>query len=322
MVGGCKKSSSTGPDTDIPTYPVTAKVLDPQGYPLGGATLTLLNPPFEDPKFTSLTDSTGKATIQSPAGQQTLLAKFGTVFEGTLNVTVAASSTPTIVTTPIQVHQNTSLGKVLVVLASAEQLEDVLHAIGYTTFDSISVEALRDSADTDSTKLLQYLKQYKLIFSDCNGGDEYQYPLLARTYGRYVTDGGKIYGGHYNYYILQYIWPPYFKQRDYQGDVSTDTLKIVDNNLQKAVGTYLDWTKSEDSRHLSDYQKFSDLPPAPISHTYGVIKGTSPEVGVIVECYPNPNPNGGKYLWTDYHNQDILNNTKLLKIVTYFLNGM
>lgn len=320
---GCKKDeTSTAPESSVPTYPVSATILNPQGYAQGGATLTLANPPYADPKFSALSDSTGKATIQSPAGQQTLLAKFGTVFQATLSVNVAATQTPTVVATPLKLQQNTSLGKTLIVKASAEQLEDVLRVLGYTTFDSITVSAIRDSARVDSTKLLNWLKQYKLVFSDCNGGDENSYPVLARVYGRFVAGGGKIYGGHYNYYNLRNIWPPYFTKYDYQGSASKDTMKIVDPNLLSVVGMYLDWTKSGDSRHLTDYEKFSDLPPSPVSYVYGVIKGTSPAVGVVVECYPYPNPNGGKYLWTDYHNQDIKAIPNLRKIVEYFMLNM
>ena len=326
---GCKKDESpTGPDKNAPTYPVTATITNPQGYPQGGATLTLQSPPYVDPKFSAITDSMGKATIQSPAGQQVLLARFGTVFQATMTVTVLADTTATVISTPLHLQQNTSLGKTLVVNADAEQLEDVLRAIGYTTFDSISIYAIRDSSGIpgtgigDSTRLLNWLKQYKLIFSDCNGGDEYAYPLLARIYGRYVASGGKIYGGHYNYYNLEVIWPPYFTQYDNQGSEYTDTMKIVDATLQGVVGTYLDWTQSGDSRHLSGYEKFTDLPPSPSSYVYGVIKNTSPAIGVIVECHPNPNPNGGKYLWTDYHNQDIKDLPNLRKIVEYFLLNM
>ena len=320
---GCTSdSTSTGPGSTGPTYKVTATVVNPQGFPQGGATLTLLSPPSDDPKFTAITDSLGKGSIQSPAGEQTLLAKIGTVFQATLKVTVAASDTPTVVTTPLHLVQNTSLGKILIVQASAEQLEDVLRVLGYSTYDSISVNAIRDSAATDSTKLLNWLKQYKLVFSDCNGGDEYGYPVLARVYGRFVASGGKVYGGHYNYYNLQYIWPPYFTKYDNQGSTATDTMKILDVNLQNVVGVYLDWTNSGDSRHLSAYEKFSDLPPSPASYVFGVIKSTSPAVGVIVECHPNPNPNGGKYLWTNYHNQDIKTLAALRKIIEYFMLNM
>ena len=325
---GCSKDETTvtGPNTDpnAPTYPVTATIYNPQGYPQGGATLTLQNPPSTDPKFSALTDSLGKATIQSPSGPQVLLAKFGTVFQATLNVTVAATTTPTVITTPLKLQQNTSLGKTLIVTADAEQLEAVLRILGYTTYDSTSVYDMRTRASADSTGLLTWLKQYKLVFSNCNGGDEDSYPVLARVYGRYVASGGKIYGGHYNYMNLEVVWPPYFAEndQDYQGNTYADSMQVVDANLRNVVGLYLDWTQSGDSRHLSGYEKWTSAHTPPNSYTYGIIKGTNPAVSVVVECHPNPNPNGGKYLWTNYHNQDIKSIPKLRKIIEYFMLNM
>jgi hypothetical protein len=318
---GCKKDdTTTTPTTGYtgPVYPVTATVLNPQGQPQGGAVLTLQSPPAVDPRFSAYTDTAGKATIQSPAGPQVLLAKMGTVFQATINVTVAASSTPTNAGT-MQLQQNTSLGKVLVVKASAEQLEDVLRAIGFTTFDSSYIDALRDSANTDSTKLLTYLRQYALIFSDCHGGTEggSNYAALSRTYGRYVQGGGKMYGGHYNYYHLQRIWLPYYETYDGQSNPTRDSLKIIDLSLSGWVGfSIANWDSSTDSRHLSGYEHFTDLPPG--SKVYATIYWTSPQIGVIVENYGGT----GKYLWTDYHNQDIKNVVHLRKIVQYFLLNM
>ena len=122
-----------------------------------------------------------------------------------------------------------------------------------------------------------------------------------------------MYGGHYNYYHLQRIWPSYYTTRDYQ--TSTDTMQIVDAGLQSVVGTLLDFTNTSDSRHLA-YERFSNLPTN--SKVYGVIYRTSPAVGVIVENYVGT----GKYLWTNYHNQDIKDDPKLVKIVWYFLLKM
>ncbi len=123
---------------------------------------------------------------------------------------------------------------------------------------------------------------------------------------------------------LEVIWPPYFAEidKDNQGSTNTDTMKIVDATLQGVVGTYLDWTHSGDSRHLSGYEKWTNLHIPSTSYTYGVIKNTSPAVSVIVECHPNPNPNGGKYLWTNYHNQDIKTLPALRKIIEYFMLNM
>lgn len=242
----------------------------------------------------------------------------GTVFQATISVTVAASSTPTNAGT-MQLQQNTQLGKVLVVKAGCETLEDVLRVIGFSVFDSSYIDALRDSANTDSTKLLTYLKQYALIFSDCHCGSEggSEYAVLSRTYGRYVAAGGKIYGGHYNYYHLQRVWPPYYTHGDYQSPTVMDSIKILDPTLAGWVSfTVASWDSSTDSRRLSGYEKFTDLPPG--SKVYATIFYTSPQIAVIVENYTG----GGKYLWTDYHNQDIKNVVHLRKIVQYFLLNM
>ena len=318
LVAGCKKDSTTNPVPTVPVYNVTATVHNPQGQPQGGATLLLVNPPPQPGKFSALTDSTGQATITAPAGAQTIMAKMGSVFQASVNINVSATA-PNVIAAPLQLQQNTAL-KVLVVDVggSPERLEEVLHVIGYGTFDSLSLSAVRDSASTDSTRLLNFLKQYTLVFSDCNGGDEYGFPVLARTYGRYVAGGGKIYGGHYNYYNLQYIWPPYFTvadtQRAYLSNYSTDSLQVVDAALAGTVGTLLSWASSIDSRYLSGYERWKNLPPG--SKTYAVIYHTT--CGVIVENYIGT----GKYLWTDYHNQDISSDPNLVKIVQFFLLNM
>lgn len=316
-ISGCKKDSSTNPDVPkVPTYPVSVTVLNPQGTPQGGVDVVLLDKPYEDPGFKSVTDVNGQATIQSPAGTHTIVAQIG-VFQSTVQVNVQASSTPT-VAGQMKLAQVLSLGKILIVQASAEQLEDVLHIIGYNTFDSVYVSTLVDSSNTgDTTALLNYLKQYSIIFSDCDGGSEYDYKALARVYGRYVTAGGKIYGGHYNYYHLQTIWNGFYVKPDYQGSTSTDTLLVTDIGLSSSVGaTVLSWKNGTDGRKLSGYEKFSDTPVS--SKIYGVIKNTSPAVPVIVENYVGT----GKYIWTDYHNQDIKGDNQLIKLVQYFLYHM
>ncbi len=315
----CKKSD-TGVNPNANLYPVTATILNPAGTPQGGATLKLKGKADDDPVFAAITDSTGKATIKAPAGQQTLVAKMGSVFQTEFNVSVQASQNGTVVTQPVKLQQNTAL-KVLVVQASAEQLEDVLRdpIIGFTVFDSISVHALNDSVAADSTRALNFLKQYTLVFSDCDGGSEYSYAPLARVYGRYINGGGKIYGGHYNFYHLQKIFLPYYTHQDYQSP-SVDSINIVDSKLSGYLGfTVAKWVSS-DSRNLSGYEKFSNLPSG--AKVYAVIRGTSPSVAVIVE-----NDLGlGKYLWTDFHNQDVINATqrdpRLVKIVQYFLYSL
>ena len=312
---GCKKDEGpTGTATpNIPTYPVSAVVLNPQGQPQGGALLTLKNPPYASTIFSTFTDTAGKGTIQSPAGAQTIVAKIGSAFQAEIPVNVAANPQGTNAGT-IRLVQNTAV-KILVVRASAEQLEDVLHIIGFSTFDSTYIIAMRDSANADSTRFLNFLKQYTLIYSDCHAGSEggSSYALLSRVYGRFVQGGGKMYGGHYNYYHLQRIWIPYYTQFDNQGTPSQDTISIVDPSLQGFIGFSLAKWNSTDSRNLSGYEKFSNLSVG--SKVYGVIYKTNPPVGVIVENYVGT----GKYLWTDYHNQDIKNDPKLVKIVQYFL---
>jgi hypothetical protein len=317
-VVGCKKDDETSPAiTDPASYPVSATILNPQGQPQGGALLTMKNPPSANPKYSAYTNALGQATIQSPAGTQILVAKIGSAFLTEFSVNVAASASGTNAGT-VTLVQNTAI-KVLVVKASAEQLEAVLHVIGFNTFDSTTINAMVDSANVDSTRFLNWLKQYTLVFSDCHGGSEggSSYALLSRVYGRYVSGGGKMYGGHYNYYHLQRVWPTFYDDEDNQGNPSTDTLQIIDQSLSGFMGfTVASWDSSSDSRHLSGYEKFSDLPTG--SKVYGVIYRTSPSVGVIVENYIGT----GKYLWTDYHNQDIKNVASLVKLVQYFLLNM
>lgn len=317
---GCKDERTvTGPNSSVPTYSVTITVLNPSGVAQGGVILTLQNPPYTSSIFTTVTDSLGRGTIQVPAGNQTIIATMGTVFQVTINVTV--TSTPVVISTPIKLVQNTTTQKVLVVKAYAEQLENVLRTIGYTKFDSTTIETLRDRANTDSTGLLTYLRQYSLIFSDCDGNYEggSEFAALSRTYGRYISQGGKMYGGHYNYYHLGRIWSGYYSDnnKDSQYELYGDSLQVIDQNLRAALGfSIASWRTSIDSRRLSGYEKWSTYPTN--AKVYGVIYRTSPSVGVIVENYIG----SGKYLWTDYHNQDIKDDPKLVKIVQYFLLSM
>ena len=315
---GCNKDDRTvtGPSSSVPTYSVTVTVLGPSGVPQGGATVTLQNPPYVSTIFSGITNSYGIATIQAPAGYQTIIATMGSVFQVTVNVTVAASSTPTVISTPITLVQNTTLGKTLVIYAGCETIETVLAnpIIGYTTFDHTTIDSMRIKVNLDSTALLNYLKQYAIVFSDCNCGDETGYPKLARLYGRYVQQGGKIYGGHYNYMNLQYIFYPNYQTSIYG---SGSQLKIVNTTLSTAVGyTVINWPSSW-------YSQFSDIPTSN-STVYAVISGSaatassSQGIPIIVENRLGT----GKYVWTTYHNQDILSDTNLVKIVRYFLYNM
>lgn len=315
-LSSCKKSP-TG--SNEPLYPVSATVLNPAGNPQGGAILKLAGKADDDPTFAAVTDSTGSATIKAPAGQQTLIAKMGSIFQSTINVNVQASSAGTNAGT-VKLAQNTAL-KVLVVQASAEQLEDVLRdpIIAFSTFDSITVYDLNDSVAADSNRALAFLQKYTLIFSDCDGGSEYSYVPLSHVYSRYIKAGGKIYGGHYNYYHLERIFSPYFSNEDVQSP-AVDSIYVIDSKLSSYLGFSVAMWQSADSRNLSGYEKFSDLPPT--SKVYAVIRGTSPAVGVIVLNYLGT----GEYLWTDYHNQDVINadprDPRLVKIVQYFLYSL
>jgi len=323
MIAGCDKSS-TGPSSNVATYPVTATVLGPSGLPQGGATLSLVNPPNQTGTFSTLTDSAGNGTIQAPAGQQQLSATMGTVFQVTINITVIVNTTnvPQTVGT-IKLQQNTSLGKTLVVFAGCEQIEDVLADtnVAYTTYDHNIVDTMRAWVERDSVAVLNYLKGYAIVFSDCNCGDEYEYPLLARVYGQYVRQGGKIYGGHYNYMNLQYIFSPYYQNEPLSYGSSTgDSLKFLSAGLITALGhTVIKWPNS-----LFGYQLYSDLPGSSTTTVYAVIASTpgspsSPQgIPIIVENMLG----AGKYLWTTYHNQDILADPQLAKIVRYFLYSM
>lgn len=313
---GCKKSSDN-PVGSVTTYPVTVTVLNPAGQPQGGALVKLKNPPYVDASFEGYTDSSGLATIKSPEGAQTITAQIGSAFLSEVQINVKPTTNPQQnIAPPIKLQQNTSV-KVLVVKASAEELEEVLRdpKIGFTTFDEIDIDALRDSSEADSTKLLNYLKKYSLIFSDCHGGTEGgdDYAILSRTYGRYVQGGGKMYGGHYNYYHLQRVWNNFYQKENTKGDPSNDEINIVDNDLYRFVGFKVAKWSGDDYRNLSGYEKFDDLPQN--AKVYGIINGITPNVAVIVENHVGT----GKYLWTDYHNQDIKNDPKLIKLVQYFL---
>jgi hypothetical protein len=315
MLQSCSKNSVN----NEPVYPVTAIVLNPAGTPQGGAILKLNGKADNDPTFAAVTDSTGTATIKAPAGQQTLVAKMGSIFQSTISVNVQASQSGTNAG-PVKLAQNTAL-KVLVVQASAEQIENVLRdpIIGFTTFDSITVYDLNDSVAADSNRALAFLEKYTLVFSDCDGGSEYSYVPLSGVYKRYIQNGGKIYGGHYNYYHLERIFSPYYSHEDDQ-QPSVDSIHIINTQLSSYLGFTVAMWVSADSRNLSGYEKFTDAPPS--SKIYAVIQGTSPAVAVIVEN----DLGSGKYLWTDYHNQDVIDasprDPRLVKIVQYFLYSL
>jgi hypothetical protein len=317
---GCAKDETTvgpqNPNTDpnALTYPVTVTVLGPSGAPQGGVTVTLQNPPKVDSIFSAITNSLGVATLQAPAGSQVFVATIG-VFQATITATVNASSTGNIISAPIKLVQNTSLGKTLVIFAGCEQIEQVLAdtSIGYTKFDTTNIDYMRARVDADSAALLTYLKQYSIVFSDCNCGDEVGYPKLARLYGRYVQQGGNIYGGHYNYYNLEYIFPGYYTT---PASGYGDSLRIINTNLSTALGySVIYWSTGW-------YSPYTNLPANSI--VYAVESGTtgstsSPQgIPIIIENHVGT----GKYVYTTYHNQDILSTPRLVGIVRYFLYNM
>jgi hypothetical protein len=324
MIAGCDKTNTPCPvcpaGGTVTTYKVTATVLGPSGAPQGGATLSLVNPPNQTGTFSTLTDSAGKGTIDAPAGPQQLTATIGTVFQVTINITVTVNTTnvPQTVGT-VKLQQNTSLGKTLVIFAGCEQIENVLAdtSIAYTTFDNNIVDTMRAWVNRDSVAVLNYLKQYAIVFSDCNCGDESGYPLLARVYGQYVRQGGKIYGGHYNYMNLQYIFAPSYNNNS-QVYGSGDSLKIINTNLSVALGySVIQFSV------LSTYQMFSEIPVGNTT-VFAVMAGSagsasSPQgIPIIVENRLGT----GKYVWTKYHNQNILSDPRLVRIVRYFLYTM
>ncbi|MDR3668414.1 MAG: hypothetical protein P4L35_16345 [Ignavibacteriaceae bacterium] len=317
LVSGCKKSESPTSAGTGTTYPVNITIVNLLGQPQGGALVALKNAPSNDAIFQAYTDSAGKATLQAPAGTQTFTAEIGSAFltQFQVNVSATAANNPA----PITLTQNAAV-KVLVVTADAEQLEDVISdpKIGFTTFSTVYIDTLKDMAIADSAKLFTYLQQFTLVFSDCDGSTEggADYANLSRVYGRYIQAGGKMYGGHYNYYHLQRIWTSSYRTAATGGDATTDSLVLVDTDISKYVGFSVAKWNSTDYRGLSGYELFSDLPAN--AKMYGKIKGVSPDVFVIVENHLG----SGKYLWTNYHNQDIKDDPKLIKLVQYFLKSL
>lgn len=319
LFDGCGKNDNIlTPAGPVALYTVTAKVVDTVGNPQAGAVLELDNPPNQPGTFIATTDSSGRATIQSPSGNRALIARLGITLQGTTNVNVQASSTPTDAGT-IHLEPIQAPARVLAVITQAESLQTVLRAIGYSSFDTTYADSLLALSVRDSSALLTFLSQYSIVFSNCDEGLESSsnYAVLSRTYGRYISAGGKMFGGHCNFYHLQRIFPPYYQTYDNQEDEARDSLSVVDGGLASWLGySIAGWDSSTDSRKLSGYEKFLDLPPG--ARVYATISWTNPQVGVIVE-----NPLGkGKFVWTNFHNEDVLNAPGLRRIVQYFLYTM
>ncbi len=261
------------------------------------------------------TDTAGKATIQSPSGPQTLIARSGLTFQGTTSVTVQERAAPTDAGV-IRLQQSHGIGKVLVVYAEAESLETVLRAIGFTSFDTTYADTLRTFAVRDSAGLLTYLKQYAIVFSDCAGGLEMgaNYAALSRVYGQYIDNGGTVIGGHCNFYHLRRIWPSSYQNEDYQVNESLDSIRIVDAAMSSWLGySVASWGSSASPARLSGYDTFTDLPAN--ATVFATDSWTSPKAAVVVGNYRG----NGKFIWTNYHNQDIASDANLTRILQYFL---
>ena len=316
---GCRKTDEIlAPTGPLPLYEVTAKVVDTVGNPQSGAVLELSNPPHQSGLFVATTDTSGEATIQAPAGNQMVLARLGITLQGSVNVNVQASSTPTNAGTIRLLPVQTPV-KILAVITEAESLQTVLRAVGLTVFDTTYADSLLALSLRDSSGLLTYLSQYSLVFSNCDDGLEANanYAVLSRSYGRYISAGGKMFGGHCNFYHLRRIWPGYYRNYDNQEDELRDSIRILDDGLQTWLGwSTAGWDSSTDARKLSGYEKFSDLPLN--SRVYATISWTSPQTGVIVENFLG----NGKFVWTNYHNEDIINSPGLRRIFQYFLYTM
>jgi hypothetical protein len=320
LYSGCGKSDNNPVDSGA-LYPLTVQIQDPTGRSQGGVQVALKS----GAGTTGITDTAGRATIQSPSGAQTVVARIGSILQTEFNVTVSANTSGT-VAPPARLAQNSSL-RVLVILASAENIENVLVQNGFTTFDRIGIDSLRRSVTRDSTAALSFLRQYTLVFCNCDGGSESGFPVTARTLGRYVTAGGKLYGGHYNYENLQIIYPTNYRVSDsrrpvWSNSTTIDSLQITDSTFARSVGfSVVRWVAS-DSRGLTGYQKYSDIPT--VARVFGIARGLSPQPPVIIENILGT----GKYVWTTYHNQDVLSETgftgdpRLLGIVRYFLYSL
>ncbi len=322
-LSACKKDPSITENIS-PSTKVTARIMDPTGKPIGGATVYLSGKAEDDATFSAKTNAQGIAVLNSPEGNQLFIAKMGTIFKTQFSINVKADVNNE---APLVQLKQDNLLKVLVILASAENLEDVLNAIGYTDYDTISIDDFRDMAINNPGSATNYLKKYSLVFSNCNGSEENQYANeIAPIFEDYVMGGGKIYGGHYNYMNLRYLYPSYYNN-DCALEHDADSIAVNAPVVENYVGfSSAAWNSKPDEfgivRRLNSYQQFRDLPPnngLELNNiTYFKIAGVSPSIPAVVENRPN-GALGGKYVYTIYHNQDIIEDQKLLLIVKFIL---
>lgn len=136
-----------------------------------------------------------------------------------------------------------------------------------------------------------------------------------------MAQGGNIYGGYYNYLNLQYIFAPYYQTQVYNS-AATDTMKVIDPTLSTALGYSV---IAYPQNTLTLFDLWGDIPTSNVT-VYGVImnnpatSGSSQGIPIIVENRVG----SGKYVWTSYHNQNILSDPthRLVRIDRYFLYCM
>jgi hypothetical protein len=289
----------------ITMMPVHAILDDPQGKPFGGVRVWI-----DSTRDTVLSDSYGKATLNSPCGSRLFKARLG-VFIGEIHITVSPCDTALSVPA-LRLVLDPSV-KVLVATTPAETIQTLLPAIGFTIIDSIAADSLTALANRDSAKCFEFLKNYPMVFLNCDGADGIYNANIFSVLGQYISSGGVAYGGHYAFRGLQQLFPGYYQQGDIQDLSPNDTLLITDTALSSYVGySSIAW-QSTDDRGLSGYEKFDDLPPD--AKVLAVIKNAHPQVGVIVE-----NRLGlGRFLWTNFHSQDIVSFSEQIKLLKYVL---
>jgi hypothetical protein len=289
----------------ITMMPVHAILDDPQGNPFGGVRVWI-----DSARDTVISDSYGKATLNSPCGSRLLKARLG-VFKAQVHITVSPCDTA--LSVPALHLVLDSAVKILVVTTPCETTQTLLPVIGFTNIDSIAADTLTALANRDSAKCFDFLKNYPVVFLNCDGSFEIYTANLFSVLGQYISNGGVAYGGHYLFKALQQLFPGYYTQGDAQDLTPNDTLFITDAAMSSNVGySSIAW-QSTDDRGLSGYEKFTDLPPD--AKGLAVIKNGAPQVGVIVE-----NRLGlGRFLWTDFHFQDIVTFPEEVKLMKYVL---